>query len=74
MTITIFQPLFLHLTDFKPQYRDFRDGYVRHFFADVKKARLILGYEPTYSLHERLVEVIDWHLSILKKDSHGLVN
>lgn len=44
-----------------PVYREFRQGDVRHSQADISKARALLGYEPTHSLEEGLVESMDWY-------------
>lgn len=58
-------PRFPHLADFKPSYRDFRAGDVRHSLADVSKARNLLGYEPTHRIKEGLVEAMDWYVADL---------
>ena len=52
------EPHFPHLRDFKPQYRDFRAGDVRHSLADINKAR----YEPSHRFREGLVEAMDWYV------------
>jgi UDP-N-acetylglucosamine 4-epimerase len=56
-------PRFKHLADFKPSYRDFRAGDVRHSLADVTKARTLLGYEPTHRIGEGLREAMDWYVA-----------
>lgn len=38
----------------------YRAGDIRHCFADISKARQILGYEPQVSLDEGLVEIGEW--------------
>jgi dTDP-L-rhamnose 4-epimerase len=38
----------------------FREGDIRHCIADISKARLLLGYEPTVKLEDGLVELLDW--------------
>jgi|SRR5271165_450338 len=43
-----------HLREAKPKYGPFRAGDIRHSLADVSKARLLLGYEPTHRLAEGL--------------------
>ena len=48
-----------HLEDFKPVYREFRSGDVRHSHADISKARRVLGYQPTHRLAEGLEEALD---------------
>jgi UDP-N-acetylglucosamine 4-epimerase len=52
-----------HLAEFKPNYRDFRQGDVRHSLADVGKARSLLSYEPSHRIHEGLDESIAWYVA-----------
>jgi UDP-N-acetylglucosamine 4-epimerase len=59
------EPRFPHLKGFKPSYRDFRAGDVRHSLADVSKARTLLGYEPSHRIKEGLVEAMDWYVQDL---------
>lgn len=56
-------PRFKHLATFKPSYRDFRAGDVRHSLADVTKARTLLGYEPSHRIGEGLQEAMDWYVA-----------
>jgi UDP-N-acetylglucosamine 4-epimerase len=56
-------PRFPHLEQFKPSYRDFRKGDVRHSLADVGKARNLLGYEPSHRIAEGLAASIDWYMA-----------
>lgn len=58
-------PRFPHLENFKPTYRDFRAGDVRHSQADVSKARTLLGYAPTHRMAEGLAEAMDWYVNDL---------
>jgi UDP-N-acetylglucosamine/UDP-N-acetylgalactosamine 4-epimerase len=58
-------PRFPHLAGFKPSYRDFRDGDVRHSLADISKARIRLGYEPTHRIDDGLAEAMDWYVTDL---------
>ncbi len=58
-------PRFPHLKGFKPSYRDFRTGDVRHSLADIDKARTLLGYAPTHRIGEGLVEAMDWYIEDL---------
>jgi UDP-N-acetylglucosamine 4-epimerase len=51
--------------DSRPQYRDFRDGDVRHSQADISKARKLLSYAPTHRVREGLREAMDWYVSNL---------
>lgn len=52
---------FSHLENFKPIYRNFRTGDVRHSLADISKARTLLGYEPSYRIKEGLLVAMDWY-------------
>lgn len=63
----VLEPRFPHLKDFKPTYRDFRAGDVRHSLADISKARTLLGYEPSHRIQQGLVEAMDWYVSDLTK-------
>lgn len=45
-----------------PTYRDFRAGDVRHSQADITKAREMLGYAPTHTARQGLVEAADWYI------------
>ena len=56
-------PRFPHLKDFKPSYRDFRAGDVRHSLADVTKARTLLGYQPSHRIGDGLREAMDWYVA-----------
>ena len=60
------EPRFPHLKGFKPSYRDFRPGDVRHSLADISKARRLLGYAPSHKLHEGLVQSMDWYAENLQ--------
>lgn len=68
---SILEPRFPHLKDYKPQYRDFRAGDVRHSLADITKARTLLGYEPSHRIREGLVEAMDWYVSNITAVSAG---
>ena len=65
----LLEPRFSHLKDFKPAYRDFRAGDVRHSLADISKAKKLLGYAPTHRIGEGLKEAMDWYLDDLAKES-----
>ena len=62
MIRALLEPHFPHLKDFKPTYRDFRAGDVRHSLADVTKAQRLLGYMPTHRIGEGLKEAMDWYV------------
>jgi UDP-N-acetylglucosamine 4-epimerase len=53
---------FDHLRDFKPGYREFRPGDIRHSQADIGNARRLLGYEPTHTIAQGLDEALDWYV------------
>ena len=38
----------------------YRVGDIRHCFADISKARKILGYEPAYNLEQGMEELAEW--------------
>ena len=38
----------------------FREGDIRHCFADITRARTLLGYEPRVAFDHGLEELIDW--------------
>jgi UDP-N-acetylglucosamine 4-epimerase len=59
------RPQFPHLTQFKPLYREFRAGDVRHSHADVSKARKLLGYKPTHRIANGLDEALQWYVANL---------
>lgn len=61
----LLEPRFPHLKDFKPAYRDFRVGDVRHSLADISKAINLLGYSPTHRIGEGLKEAMDWYVNDL---------
>ena len=41
-------------------YGKYRVGDIRHCFADISKAKAMLGYEPKVSLEQGLVELAEW--------------
>ena len=54
-------PDYPHLKHYKPLYRNFRAGDIRHSHADITKARQRLGYEPTHSAERGLQETLAWY-------------
>lgn len=50
-----------HLETFRPSYRDFRAGDVRHSLADISKARGLLGYEPSHRIGDGIVLSMQWY-------------
>jgi UDP-N-acetylglucosamine 4-epimerase len=65
MIRALLEPRFPHLKGFKPTYRDFRAGDVRHSLADVSKAQRLLGYAPTHRIREGLREAMEWYVTDL---------
>ncbi len=50
-----------HLGKYKPVYRPFRAGDVRHSQANIQKAKRLLGYAPTHRLEQGLDAALDWY-------------
>jgi dTDP-L-rhamnose 4-epimerase len=50
----------------------YRAGDIRNCFADISKAREILGYKPVYGLEHGLAEFVDW-LSTQSAEDHSAV-
>ena len=48
-------------TRVEPMYAAAREGDVRDSQADIKKARRLLGYEPTVSFDEGLAKTLEWY-------------
>lgn len=48
--------------NYKPDYRDFRAGDVRHSLADISKANRLLGYQPKFSVRDGLVLSTQWFM------------
>jgi len=57
---------FPHLKDFRPIYRDFRPGDVRHSLADISKAQRLLGYAPTHRIDAGLKAAMAWYIDHLQ--------
>jgi UDP-N-acetylglucosamine/UDP-N-acetylgalactosamine 4-epimerase len=45
-----------------PMFSEFRDGDVRHSWADIGKANELLGYRPTHDLQAGLSEAVEWYV------------
>ena len=50
----------------EPAMADFRAGDVRHSFADIDKARRLIGYEPTHRIGAGLAEAMPWYLDFFR--------
>jgi UDP-N-acetylglucosamine 4-epimerase len=46
-------------------YREFREGDVRHSQADVTKAKTLLGYEPDFVIKDGIAEAMPWYVKFL---------
>ena len=53
------------IADVQPVYREIRPGDVRHSLADITKAQLWLGYQPTHSVKAGLSEAVSWYVEHL---------
>jgi len=58
-----------HLKNFRPVYRDFRPGDVRHSEASIAKADRLLGYQPSHTLRQGLAEAMDWYREHVVQDA-----
>jgi UDP-glucose 4-epimerase len=47
------------------EMEDWREGDIKHSFADISKAKELLGFEPSFSLYEGLRKTIEWRKSSL---------
>jgi UDP-N-acetylglucosamine 4-epimerase len=50
-----------------PVYQDFRAGDVRHFQADISKAKTNLGYEPEYAIDTGAAKAMPWYVGKLAR-------
>ena len=55
-------PLYPHLHNAKPIYRDFRTGDVRHSLASIAKAHRLLGYEPAVRVEAGIEQALSWYI------------
>ena len=56
-------PLYPHLLDAKPAFRDFRAGDVRHSLADTSKVTHLLGYAPSQRIGQGLTLAMPWYVA-----------
>jgi len=54
-------------TNLKPVYQDPRPGDIRRSYADISRARKILGYEPKISLRKGLEKLVKWYTSFHRR-------
>jgi UDP-N-acetylglucosamine/UDP-N-acetylgalactosamine 4-epimerase len=50
-----------------PVFRDFRGGDVRHSLADITKAKMYLGYKPSYRVVEGILHTVEWYFKNLDR-------
>ncbi len=50
----------LEVKNAQPIYRDFRAGDIRHSLANIQDAKVLLHYEPHFSVKEGFKKYIDW--------------
>jgi len=48
--------------------KDYRKNDIRHCFADISKAKKVLGWEPKITLEQGLKELIEWSSNQVAKD------
>lgn len=63
------QKEFTHLKSHKVQHREFRAGDIQHSLANINKAKLLLGYQPTHDVSQGLIEALDWYVASLNMDN-----
>ena len=49
--------------DVENKYADPRPTDIRHGYADIEKARKILGYTPSFSINEGIKQLVDWYIN-----------
>jgi len=47
-------------------FRDFREGDVRHSQADIRKAKELLGYAPSFSIEAGIQRAMPWYIGFFK--------
>ncbi|HET6432952.1 SDR family oxidoreductase [Dyella sp.] len=51
----------------RPVYRDFRAGDVRHSLADISLASRHLGFAPTHTITDGLLDAMPWYLQFIAR-------
>jgi nucleoside-diphosphate-sugar epimerase len=44
--------------DLRPVFEEPREGEIRHSYANIEKARRLLGFEPMFSLEKGLKDLV----------------
>ena len=60
--------------DVKPVYQPERTGDIRHSFADLSRARGLLGYEPIAGFKEGLQQTLAWYRSVFSATAASNAN
>ena len=56
---------FDYVKDIEPIYADFREGDIRHSFADISQLKRLVGYEPTHTVSQGVEKALDWYKAYL---------
>ena len=54
-------------TNIKAEYTEPRSGDIKHSFANISKAKTLLGYQPKVTFKEGLKKTIDWYKNLNQK-------
>ncbi len=52
----------LNKKEIKNEYTDSRPGDVKHGYADLSKAKRLLGYVPQFSFEEGIANLVNWYM------------
>ena len=53
--------------NYRPKYRSFREGDIKHSLANIDKARTKLIYNPEYDVKRGLLTAVVWYISLFSK-------
>ncbi len=62
------------VADAEPVFEEFRAGDIRHSLADISQAQRCLGYAPTHTLADGLVDAAPFYQSLSESESVGNVS
>ena len=54
-------------TSLQPTHTEPRQGDIKHSYADISKAKRVLGYEPKITLKEGLNALVEWYKNIHRR-------
>jgi UDP-N-acetylglucosamine 4-epimerase len=63
----VLQYHFKYIENVSPEYKKFREGDIKHSFANINKAVNLLGYNPKIKIEEGLKLTVDWYIKNLLK-------